>query len=293
MKYYTQIRNVLLVVLLINLTVSFTRMFFGYSIHSSSMIADGVHALSDGLSNVVGLIGIWIASRPADEKFPYGYRKFETLAVLGIAVILGLGAIEVLRGVVARLMNGNQPEFSYLAFISLVITIVVNIGVVYFEKKFSKKYESDVLFADSEHTVSDLLISFSVVISLLAIKLGYPIVDAVVAVAIIVAIVRIAYTLVTHSSKILVDYNVINAREIEAIACSISGIKECHAVKTRGGRHDTFVDMHVRVDREMNIGDAHDLATKVEEKIKEQRGVTGVIVHVEPDASHESGSTHI
>src|SRR3989338_1132105 len=99
MKHYRKIQVILIGIFAINISVAFARMGFGYTIHSSSMIADGVHALSDGLSNVVGFIGLWIASRPADKKYPYGYHKYETLAVLGVAVILILGALEVLRGV--------------------------------------------------------------------------------------------------------------------------------------------------------------------------------------------------
>jgi len=282
-KYYKQIRNVLVIVLVVNLGVAFARIGFGYTIHSSSMIADGVHALSDGLSNVVALIGLWIASRPADKKFPYGYHKFETLAVLGIAFILGLGAFEVLRGVWSRLSTGNRPEFSFYALGVLLATMIINIGVVYFEKKYSKKYGSDVLHADSEHTLSDLIISISVIISLISIKLGYPQLDAIVAVAIVLAVLRIAYKLVTHSSKILMDSQVLDPEKIKEIACGIPGINECHAVKTRGGHHETFVDMHVRVNPSMSVREAHDLATRVEERIKELGGIKEVIVHVEPE----------
>ena len=72
MEHYTKVRNILIGVLVLNLMVAFARMGYGYSINSSSLIADGVHALSDGFSNVIGLIGLWIASRPADKKYPYG-----------------------------------------------------------------------------------------------------------------------------------------------------------------------------------------------------------------------------
>lgn len=282
MEHYSKIRNVLLIVLGINLCVAFARMGFGYWIHSSSMIADGIHALSDGFSNVIGLLGLWIAARPADKNFPYGYRKFETLAVLGISVVLILGALEVLRGVIERLINGNKPEFSVWALATLLITIVINIGVVYFEKKYSKEYHSHVLHADSEHTLSDLMVSFSVVAALIGIWIGYPVLDAIVAVAIVLVIVRIAYKLVTHSSKILADFQVIEPSKIKEMACSVPGVNECHSVKTRGGEHNRFVEMHILVNPEMPLREAHDIATQVEDKIKTLYGVEGVIVHVEP-----------
>jgi len=285
MKYYKKIRTVLLIVLVINLGVAFARMGFGYAINSSSMIADGVHALSDGFSNVIGLIGLWIASRPADKKFPYGYHKFEALAVLGIAVVLGLGALEVLRGVWSRWIQGIQPEFSLFAFVVLLITIAVNIGIVFFEKKYSKEYHSHILHADSEHTRSDLMISFAVVVSLIAIAFGFPYLDAFVAVIIVLVIIRIAYKLVTHSSKILADAQVIEPKKIEELACSNPRVNNCHAVKTRGGDHKTHVDMHIRVNPSISIKEAHEIAHEVEAKVKELHGVTSVIVHVDPDES--------
>ncbi len=286
MKYYKKIRNVLLAVLVINLAVAFLRMGFGYTIHSSSMIADGVHALSDGLSNVIGLLGLWIASRPADKKYPYGYQKFETLAVLGIAVVLGLGAFEVLRGVWSRWIQGISPEFSPYAFVALLITIAINIGVVFFEKKYSRQYSSHVLRADSEHTISDLLISFSVAASLIAVKLGYSQLDAIVALAIVIVIARIAYKLVAHSSEILTDAQVIAPETIERLACSVAGVSNCHAVKTRGGDHKTHVDMHIRVNPDMPLREAHRIAHEVEGKLKKElHGVSSVIVHVDPDES--------
>lgn len=284
MKYYKNIRNVLLAVLVINLGVAFARMGFGYSIHSSSMIADGVHALSDGLSNVIGLLGLWVASRPADKRYPYGYQKFETLAVLGIAVVLGLGAFEVLRGVWSRWIQGIHPEFSLYAFVALLVTVGINVGVVFFEKKYSKKYSSHILHADSEHTLSDLLISFSVVASLLAVKMGYPQFDAIVAVAIVLVIIRVAYKLIAHSSKILADAQVIEPETIETVACSIAGVNNCHAVKTRGGDHKTHIDLHIRVNPEISLREAHRIAHEVEGKLKrELYGVRSVIVHVDPD----------
>ena len=283
MEHYSKIRKVLLVVLVINVAVAIARLLFGYAIDSSSMIADGVHAFSDGFSNVIGLLGLWIASRPADKHFPYGYRKFETLAVLGISFVLIVGALEVLRGIISRQISGVDPQYSAYALGALIITIIVNIGVVFFEKKYSKEYHSHVLHADSEHTKSDLMVSFSVVAAVIALKFGIVWLDAIVAIAIVFVIARIAYKLVTHSAKILADFQVLDPKTVEETACSVEGVTECHAVKARGTEHDRYVDMHIRVNPQMSVKEAHDISEKVEEEIKKLPGVKGVIVHVEPE----------
>lgn len=282
MKYYKNIRDVLIIILVVNVAVAAARIVFGYNIKSSSMIADGLHALTDGFSNVVALVGIWLAVKPADHKLPYGYRKFETIAIFGIAVILSLGALEVLRGIWQRYIQGIQPEFSWLALYVLLGTIVINCGIVYFEKKYSKKFESDVLFADSEHTAADLLVSSSVVISLFAIKFGYPIIDTLIAIVIVCAIGRMAFKLFRYSTKILVDSAVLSPKIIEKEVCGIEGILGCHAVKSRGPKSSIHVDMHIMVEKSMSVEKAHNLAHKAEKKIKQMNGVTEVTVHIEP-----------
>lgn len=87
---YKQVRNVLGGILVLNILVALAKVIFGKITNTSSMIADGYHSFSDGSSNVVGLIGIWIAARPADESHPYGHQKFETLSTIVISLLLFL-----------------------------------------------------------------------------------------------------------------------------------------------------------------------------------------------------------
>src|SRR4030042_7081774 len=95
MNKFTQIRRILLLILVLNWLVAFAKVIYGLMTRCASMTADGVHSFGDGASNIIGIVGIWAASKPEDEDHPYGHKKFETIATLGIAIILFLAAFNI------------------------------------------------------------------------------------------------------------------------------------------------------------------------------------------------------
>ncbi len=182
------VRRVLWIVLVLNVGVAVAKLFVGWLVSSISMVADGFHSLTDGASNVVGLIGLSIADRPPDEDHPYGHRKFETLAALIIGALLSLTAWEVLQSLIHRLREGGEPEVTGLAFAVMIVTIVINIGVTTWEHRAARKYKSIILKADAAHTRSDVFASLAVIASLVAARFGYPQLDLIAAMVIIVMI---------------------------------------------------------------------------------------------------------
>src|SRR4030043_1298396 len=94
---YLKIRQVLIYVLFLNWGVAAAKLFYGWKIRSAGMVADGFHSFSDGSSNIIGLLGIWIASRPMDQSHPYGHKKYETLTSIAISILLFLVCLNVVR----------------------------------------------------------------------------------------------------------------------------------------------------------------------------------------------------
>ncbi len=282
---YVQIRNILLWVLVLNWGVALAKIVYGKATHSLSMFADGFHSLSDGSSNIIGLIGIAAAARPRDTGHPYGHRKYETLASMAIAIALFYIAFKLITVSVHRLVHQEpvSPEANLVSFIVMGITLAVNIGVMRYELKRGKELHSDFLIADAMHTGSDIFSSISVIISLVCIRLGFPIVDTVAGFVIALLICYIGADILKHSSRVLTDYAVI---EVQHICDALSDMKEivgCHRIRTRGRSDDIHVDLHVTVDKDMSVGKAHELSTAIEKRIRERfPGVTDVIVHIEP-----------
>ena len=103
MEKYREIKRILIVILFFNWLVAFSKLIYGLVTRSAAMTADGVHSFADGASNIIGLVGIWAASKPVDDDHPYGHKKYETVATLGIAVILFLASFDIIKDSFLRL----------------------------------------------------------------------------------------------------------------------------------------------------------------------------------------------
>lgn len=280
---YRRIRQILFIVLLLNFGVAIAKIIYGWLIRSTSMTADGFHSFSDGTSNIIGLIGIWIASQPIDKSHPYGHKKYETLTSIGISILLFLVCLHVVREGINRFLYPVVPKVSVNSFIVMGITLTINYGVMVFEKRRGIALKSDILISDALHTRADILTSLSVIIVLMGTLLGFPLLDPIVSLLIAGFIAYAALSILKEGSRVLSDGVAIPLEEIKKVVLSMRGIKECHHIRSRGRPDDIHVDLHVLVDPEMHMHRAHHLSKAVENKIKREfPGVTDVVIHLEP-----------
>jgi len=280
---YQEIRRILIYVLILNWGVAAAKLFYGWLIRSASMTADGFHSFSDGASNIIGLLGIWVASRPVDQSHPYGHKKYETLTSVAISALLFLVCLNVVREGVIRFLHPVIPKVDVKSFLVMGVTLAVNIAVMIYERKKGRALRSDILISDALHTRADILTSTSVIITLIGIKMGYPILDPIGSLIIAVFIGYAAVDILRESSRVLSDGVAIREGEIEQVVLNIKGVKEVHQIRSRGRPDDIHVDLHVLVDPEMHVHRAHHLSYAIENKIKRDfRGVTDVVVHMEP-----------
>ena len=280
---FRQIRRILVYILILNWGVAAAKLIYGWLTRSASMTADGFHSFSDGSSNIIGLLGIWVASRPVDDSHPYGHKKYETLTSVGISGFLFLVCFNVLREGVLRFLHPVVPEVNVKSFLVMGVTLAVNIGVMVYELRRGRVLKSDILISDALHTRADILTSSSVIVTLIGVKWGYPILDPISSLIIAVFIGYAAVGILRESSRVLSDGVAIQIEEIERVVRSIKGVKECHQIRSRGRADDIHIDLHVLVDPEMHVHRAHHLSYAIENKIKRDfRGVTDVVVHMEP-----------
>lgn len=283
MKNYIPIRNVLIYTMLLNMVAMGAKLVVGYLTGSLSLIADGFDSLFDSASNVIGLVGIYIAARPPDESHPYGHRKFETMAAVFIAVLLLGTCVEIVRGAINRLQLPTTPEINVWSFVALAISIVVHIYVTIYEYRQGKALKSEVLVADALHTRADIFVSISVAAGLVVIWLGYPVMDVLMALGIAVLIAKIGLDIIRDSTKILADQVALDAKRVEAIALGVKGVTSSHHIRSRGQEDDVHLDLHVRVEPDTPTAQAHAIAHEVQQRLlAELEGVRDVIVHVEP-----------
>ena len=279
-----EIRFVLWSVLALNLFVAIAKLSYGVLTQSLGMQADGFHSFFDGFSNVIGLSGLWLASRPADDDHPYGHKKFETLAAAGIGGILLATCAYVFWKSIQALGQNVSPQVTELSFIVILITIIMNVGVTRWEQKKGKEFHSEILIADSYHTASDVLTSCSVLVGLLAVKFGYPFMDPFVAMFVALVIAWTGISVFREVAHSLLDKVRIDPEQIRSVVLNIPGIVDCHAIRTRGVASHVFVDLSVHVDSHNSLEAAHHLTHDVEETIKKHfTHVEDVLVHVEPE----------
>jgi cation diffusion facilitator family transporter len=288
METYRDVRRVLLITLGLNLLVASAKVGYGLMTHSLSMMADGYHSFFDGTSNVVGLLGIWMASHPPDSSHPYGHRKYEALASLGISILLFLTCYHVLTDAYSRFTDSIVPRVTPISFAVILGTIGINLFTVSYERRKGIALKSAILQADALHTRSDVFASISVLISLAAVLAGYALVDPIVALLIALLIGRTGFEILMEATRILSDASMLNPDQIKDVAMEINGVREVHAIRTRGTEHHVYVDLHVLVPPWMDLQEAHHLAHLVEKRIKREfQEVADVVVHVEPDREVE------
>lgn len=275
--------RVLLWVLIPNLAVAAAKLAYGILTGTLSVTSDGLHSLLDGSGNIVGIVAVTAAARPADPGHPYGHRKFETLAALVVAVLLVLAAFTILSEAWRRLTGAaSVPEFSWVGVAIILVTMAVNFTVSRLERAAGRRLSSEFLIADAMHTASDLYASTSVLVAMIALGLGVPIIDPIASVAIVGLLGRVAWQILSRSAEALADAAVVDPGVIENLATGVPGVESAHSVRSRGAPGHAFVDLHIEVDPGMTTDKAHDVAHDVEEILIHDLGVADVMVHIEP-----------
>lgn len=269
MEKAKKIKLVLWLVLLANLFVALIKIVIGYLSKSTSVTADGFHSLTDGSSNIIGLIGIYFAYKPEDKKHPYGHRKIENLTGLFIAVMLIVVALNTIVDAIKRLASPIPLEISNISLFMLVISIIINICIASYEYKQGKELNSTILISDSIHTKTDIFISLGVVATLISIKLGLPIIiDSITSLIVSLLIIVAAYEIFQTTSGPLLDQAIIDANIIKEIVLTFNEIKDVHDIKSRGTKDEIYLDFHVVIEPTISFIESHRLTDSIEKKLK-------------------------
>lgn len=281
---YIKIRKVLWLILFANFGVAAIKIIAGYLISSTSLTADGFHSLTDGSSNIVGLIGIHFASKPVDEDHPYGHRKFETLAGFLISVMLFILAARVISSALIGFVRPAVPIVTFESIIAITATLAVNVFVSKYEYLQGQKLNSTILTSDSLHTKSDVFISIGVLFTLVCIKLGIPpVIDSIASLAVSGFVLHAACEIFSNTCGVLLDKAAVDPDKIKKIIMGFEQVKDVHKIRSRGCNSEVFVDLHILVDPGINIAESHMLMHSIEKKVcSELSTPLQMIIHIEP-----------
>jgi cation diffusion facilitator family transporter len=251
-----------------------------------SILSDGFHSLADASSNVVALVGVAAAQRPADENHPYGHRKYETMASLGILIFMLLVLTEMARRSFAQLLAPSVPAVVPVGIATMMATLVVNVFVVRYESSAGRRLKSEVLGADAKHTRSDVWTTLAVLGALVGVRLGYPILDPIAGLIVTVFIGYACWQIAREASGVLADEIVLPEEGIRSVVESVPGVIGTEKIRTRGSADNVFVDLHLWIDGRTPLGEAHRLSHVVKDTLMTRfPEVVDVVIHIEPPHS--------
>ena len=278
-----KVRFVLLCILAANLAVVVAKLVIGLNTNSLAVISDAMHSSVDSMNNILALVVISFAARGPDEEHPYGHQKFETLGALAVVGFLSITGFELVRGAISRLWGGAPPLSVTGTQIAILSgTLVVNVVVATYESRKGKELDSELLLADATHTKSDVLVTIGVLIGVLLSSHGWTWADPLVALAVAVVIIILAWGILARSIPVLVDTHAIPAEELRSSAEAVDGVRSAYSIRSRGSRVRSFAELTIAVDREISVETAHKTADEVEAELKNRFGLYQVTVHVEP-----------
>jgi cation diffusion facilitator family transporter len=198
-------------------------------------------------------------------------------------VFLMLVVIEVVQSAFMRLRSGASPDVSVYSFVVVAGTLAVNLAIVRYEAERGRQLQSELLLADAAHTRSDVWTSWAVLVSLGAVALGFPSLDAIGAIVVAMFIARTGYQIGMETSGILADHVVLAEDEIRKVVMSVPEVVGCHRIRTRGSYDHTFLDLHVWFPQQTTLYEAHRLSHVVKDRLMEAfPQIADAIIHIEP-----------
>ena len=277
---------------IVNLMLLIFKFLAGIFGHSAAMIADAVHSLSDFITDIIVIVFVRISSKPADSTHRYGHGKFETLAsaIIG-CVLLGVGVgifVSGVRSIVGAWQGEVLAAPNKLALIAAAVSIVLKEGLYHYTVYEGKKLNSQVVVINAWHHRSDALSSIGTLLGIGGAILGgekWHVLDPVAAVVVSLFIMKAAISVLKISLDELLEHSLSKdiEQEIKQIILSVDGVSSPHHLRTRRVGNSYAIEVHIRMDGELSLHDAHRITSIVEDGLKRRFGENTIVtIHSEP-----------
>ena len=277
--------------MLTNFGLAVFKSTIGLVVGSISLFADGIHSLSDLLTDVAVLVGVHFGSKEPDSEHPYGHGRLETFStafVAAILILVGCGMIYKASGDIARMHATGVEKVTISSWVIWIAMLsVVSKEILYrWTRIVAVRAHSSVVYANAWHHRSDALSSIAVIVGAIAVKFGYPHGDQLGAIVVGIMIILVGIKVIDGCIREFSE-RAVDARTVEQIQKIIEAekrIRSWHKLRTRSVGREIFLDLHILVDPQLNITDAHEIADCLEGTLhKQMPQPVNVMVHVEPD----------
>lgn len=278
--------------LVVNVVLSIAKVAAGVYGNSRAVFADGIHSLSDLVTDIALLVGVHFWSAPADDNHPYGHGRLETVVTVCIGLILAGAGVGIGWNAIAAFQAGELRHARGVAFFAAIASIVSKEILYRWTVRQGILLNSSALIANAWHHRSDALSSIPAAIAVAVAMLvpGWGFVDLVGAIVVAMFILHAAWSICYPALQMLIDRSAPEdvMQELYVLACSVSGVRSVHRLRSRYQGAGLLVDLHIGVDASSTVKEGHDIADKVEALLlAEGQEVAEVLVHVDPWFSEE------
>ena len=284
---YQQARRATLIGAVINLLLSGIKVGVGVMGHSQALVADGVHSLSDLISDVMVLYGAKHGGKAADDDHPYGHGRIETLLTVGVGLLLIAVAIGISIDAVERLFHPEelaQPQV--IVLFAALISILTKEALYHYTLRVANQIRSNLLRANAWHHRTDSLSSIVVLVGVAGTMAGLEYLDAIAAVGVSLMVAKAGVELGWESIQELIDTGLDQQQltEIKSEIQQVEGVRAMHRLRTRRMGANVLVDVHILVDSRLSVSEGHHIADHVELALRNQIDfVSDVTVHIDPE----------
>jgi cation diffusion facilitator family transporter len=276
-----------------NTTLVIIKLVVGIITGSVSIISEAVHSALDLFAALIAFFSVRESGRPADKEHPYGHGKIENLSGAVEAMLILLAAMFIIHEAIDKLKYPQQVKNPVLGLYVIGISIVMNTLVSKHLFRIAERTDSIALEADAHHLSTDVWTSIGVFIGLGLIRItGWHILDPLVAIAVALMIIRVAFSLTWKAAAPLLDTKLPDEEigELGEIVMNTPGVRSYHKLRTRKAGPYRQVDFHLIVPAGMPVNEAHAIAERIEQDIRVRFPDAYVVTHIEPDDDNSRSS---
>jgi cation diffusion facilitator family transporter len=266
------------------LTLSIIKLVIGYTANSEALRADGLNNTTDIIASAAVLAGLKWSQKPADKDHPYGHWKAETIASLIASFIMMAVGVQVLIGAVISVIEGKQQAPDMISAWTGIFSAAAMFFVYRYNKKIAQRINSHAVMAAAKDNLSDAWVSIGTAAGIIGAQFNLTWLDPVAAVVVGFIICKTAWDIFRESTHYLTDgYDETKVETYHDSVMNVYGVKGVKDIRARAYGNNTVVDVVILVSSNLDIRDAHDISTKVEDYLKETHNIYDVHVHVEPN----------
>ncbi|HED34755.1 MAG TPA: cation transporter [Gammaproteobacteria bacterium] len=279
----------------VNLLLSIGKLVVGFVGHSQALLADGLHSLSDLVSDGMVLLATHHSNADADEEHPYGHARYETFAAIALAILLSVVGIGIGIDAVKRIMLAEAALVPTELTLWVAGISVVSKEVLYqYTMLVARQVKSRLLIANAWHHRTDAISSIVVFAGIVGAMWGYPVLDSVAAIVVAIMICKIGWELGHQGFQELVDTGLEpdTLKSIEQTILGIDGVNQLHMLRSRRMGLNALVDLHILVSPRLSVSEGHQISEAVEMALVNGfEEINDVTVHIDPeDDEHAENS---